>query len=150
MTSFLIDGMLGSLARWLRIAGYDSVYYSDKDDDALIQEAMNSHRVLLSRDKSLVQRATKKETIAIFVSSENIHDQLAQIKESLGLSIAPTLSRCPICNGELSLKTKGDVQGEVPESSLNAFNEFWMCDLCKRVYWKGSHWKKILEILGEN
>ncbi len=149
LTSFLIDGMLGSLARWLRIAGFDSVYHIDKDDDALIQDAKDSRRVLLSRDKVMIQRAVKMGVDAVFVSSENIREQLAQIKESLGMTLNPSLSRCPLCNGELSPKTKDEVRGDVPESSLNAFEEFWMCDLCKKVYWKGSHWAKILATIGE-
>ena len=149
ITSFLIDGMLGTLARWLRIAGFDSVYYIDKDDDALIQEAKDSRRVLLSRDKVMIQRATKMGVEAVFVSSEDIHEQLTQVKDNLRLSLVPSLSRCPVCNGELSLKTKDEVHDDVPESSLNAFDEFWMCSACNKVYWKGSHWANILATLEE-
>jgi uncharacterized protein with PIN domain len=142
--------MLGSLARWLRIAGFDSVYYSDKGDDALMQEENDSQRILLSGDRSMIRRATKLGVDAVFINSENIREQLAQIKESLGLSLVPSLSRCTVCNGELSQKTKDEVQGEVPKSSLNAFDEFWMCILCEKVYWKGSHWAKIMAPLEEN
>ncbi len=139
--------MLGSLARWLRLAGFDSIYYRDNDDDALIQEAMSSQRLLLSRDKSLIQRATKKGVDAVLVNRGKAREQLVQIKEYLGVVFSSSLSRCPVCNGELSLKTKAEVQEKVPESSLNAFNAFWMCKSCEKVYWKGSHWGKIIETI---
>ena len=147
LNSFLLDGMLGSLARWLRIAGFDSVYYPGKDDDALIQEAKDSQRILLSRDKLLIQRANKKGVNAILVSSEDTSEQLSQIKTSLSLNLVPSLSRCPVCNGELSQRVKEEMQDNVPEASLNTFDEFWGCVVCEKVYWKGNHWGKILETL---
>jgi uncharacterized protein len=147
LNSFLLDGMLGSLARWLRIAGYDSVYYPGKDDDALIQESKDSQRILLSQDKLLIQRANKKGVNAILVSSEDTSEQLTQIKTNLSLNLVPIMSRCPVCNGELSQRTKEEMQDNVPEASLNTFDEFWGCVVCEKVYWKGSHWGKILETL---
>jgi uncharacterized protein with PIN domain len=147
LTSFLLDGMLGSLAKWLRLAGFDAVYYRAKDDDELIQEAVDSQRLLLSRDKSLIQSAKKMGVDAILVNRGKAREQLVQIKEYLGVGFLPSLSRCPVCNGELFQKTKEEVQEKVPESSLNAFNEFWMCKSCEKVYWKGSHWENIIETI---
>ena len=146
---FLLDGMLGSLSRWLRIAGYDALYYKDKHDDDLIQEALDSNRVLLTRDRGLVNRAKKAGVTAFLVEGEDVQDQLVQIRNELTLVLNPTVSRCPVCNGKLSSRTREDVRDMVPESSLNAFEEFWVCNTCQKVYWKGSHWEKITETLGE-
>lgn len=146
-TKFLLDGMLGSLSRWLRIAGYDTKYYVDKDDRDLLREAFKTHRVLLTRDKLMVQRAEKMGVDTILVSSDKIKDQLNQIKKSLGLILVPSLLWCPLCNGELSPRTRDDLRSDVPEVSLNAYEKFWMCVDCQKIYWKGSHWKKIMETL---
>ena len=146
---FLLDGMLGSLARWLRIAGFDTIYYRDKDDDELVREALVSNRLLVSRDRGLVNRASRMGAMAVLVESEDVQNQLIQMKNELGLELNPMVSRCPVCNGELSLKTREEVKDIVPESSLNAFDEFWTCDLCEKAYWKGTHWEKIIETLDE-
>jgi uncharacterized protein with PIN domain len=146
---FLLDGMLGSLARWLRIAGYDTIYYRDRDDEDLIKEALTSNRILLSRDRELVNRASKRNVTAILVNHENVQTQLVQIKNELKLALRPSVSRCPVCNGELSKRTRDEVSNLVPESSLDAFDEFWTCDECGKAYWKGTHWEKITETLGK-
>ncbi len=148
MPSFLLDGMLGKLARWLRIAGFDSLYYRDKDDNELIQEALRSNRVLLTRDRELVKRATKRYAHILLIEPEDTISQLSQIKEVFDLTLEPSLSRCPVCNGGLVEESKENVSYRVPETSLNAFNEFWTCTECQKVYWKGTHWNKIQETLG--
>ena len=146
---FILDGMHGNLARWLRIAGYDVLYYRDKDDDELIREALASNRVLLTRDGSLVRRAKKAGVITLLMEGEKVHDHLAQIKKELYLEVNLVESRCPICNGELTKKTRKEVRFMIPVSILNAFDDFRICTTCEKVYWKGSHWEKITEILSE-
>ena len=146
---FLLDGMHGNLARWLRISGYDVIYYRDKDDDELIFEALASNRVLLTRDWSLEIRAKKAGVITLLMEGKKVRDHLAQIKKELSLEINPDESRCPICNGELTKKTREAVRFKVPEFSLNAFDDFRICKTCEKVYWKGSHWEKISKVLAE-
>ena len=147
MLSFLLDGMLGKLARWLRIAGFDTLFYRDKGDDELIQEVLESNRVLLTRDRELVQRATKRGVHVLLIEPEDAKSQLSQVKDVFNLTLEPSLSRCPVCNGILVEESKENVSDRVPETSLNAFDEFWACNECQKVYWKGSHWKKIKETL---
>ena len=147
MSSFLLDGMLGKLARWLRIAGFDTLYYRDKEDRELIKEALESNRVLLTRDRDLVLRAKKRGVRVLLINQEEAVSQLSQLKDIFDLTLEPSLSRCPICNGVLVEESKENVSDRVPESSLNGFEEFWACKECQKVYWKGSHWNKILETL---
>ncbi len=144
---FILDGMLGRLARWLRMAGFDTLYCRDMDDDSLISESHVSQRVLLSRDMNLIQRAKKRGVEAHLIESERVQEQLIQIKDQLGIDLKPSISRCPTCNGVLDEKTKEEVADKVPKDSLEAYNEFWVCRECGAVYWKGSHWGKILETL---
>lgn len=147
MPSFIVDGMLGRLARWLRIAGYDTLYYRDMDDGVLIEKSLESSRVLLSRDRELIMRAKKKGVDAVLLNDEPVDNHLELLKNTLNLNLSSLFSRCPTCNGELFQISKENIVDRVPETSLEAFNEFWECNSCRNVYWKGSHWKNIHETL---
>jgi len=141
--------MLGSLARWLRISGYDTEYRREADDDSLMEEACRKGRVLLTRDRVLVQRAKKSGIEAFLVSGENDAEQLGEIAAALGLELDPSCSRCPKCNGSLTRVEKEQVWDRVPEASLEAFDVFWVCGSCGGVYWRGSHWDQIVSTLEE-
>lgn len=147
MPSFLVDGMLGDLSRWLRISGFDTLYYRDKTDDELLSLAMGTGRILLTRDRDLHKRVIKLGANSVLVSGEGRSQQLQQLKDHLGLTFSPQFSRCPKCNGELTEISKENVADRVPETSLNAFDEFWGCLECLSVYWKGSHWDNIQKTL---
>ncbi|MBT6603760.1 hypothetical protein HOB36_01575 [Candidatus Bathyarchaeota archaeon] len=145
--SFILDGMLGSLARWLRIAGYDSIYFRGLDDNLLLVEIMSFSRIMLTRDRELFQRSQKLGLRSMYLESEEVKVQLSHLKTELGVELSATNSRCPRCNGSLRKTPKADVQDLVPAESFNAFDEFWVCGTCSRAYWKGSHWEKIRETL---
>ena len=146
--AFIVDGMLGTLARWLRIAGYDVIYFRGLDDDLLLKKTKESARVMLTRDWELYQRSLKLSLRSIYFESEEVVAQLTHLKRQLSLKLVVSNSRCPRCNGLLAETPKSDVDGLVPAESFNAFEEFWVCGDCSRVYWKGSHWVKIRETLG--
>ncbi len=146
--AFIVDGMLGSLARWLRIAGYDSIYFRGLQDDLLLDETRNSSRIMLTRDRELYQRSLKLGLRSFYFESEEVKAQLSHLKRELGLELSATNSRCPRCNGLLKETPKADVQELVPAESFSTFDEFWVCGDCSRAYWKGSHWIKIRETLG--
>lgn len=140
---FLVDSMLGSLARWLRIGGYDAEYRRDAEDDSLMEEASKTGRILLTRDRVLVLRAKKRGVETILVEGEGEVEQLGALAAALGLELDPSNSRCPKCNGSLTRVSRDEVRDRVPEASLEAFNVFWMCGSCGGVYWRGSHWDQI-------
>jgi uncharacterized protein with PIN domain len=139
--------MLGSLARWLRISGYDTEYRREADDDSLLEEASRTGRVLLTRDRELAHRAGKRGVEAFLVEGEDEVTQLALLAAALRLELDPSCSRCPRCNGPLTRVEKDQVKERVPEASLEAFDEFWMCGVCGGVYWRGSHWDQIVSTL---
>ena len=145
--SFLLDGMLGGLARWLRIMGYDTLYYVDKEDDELRTQAKETGRILVTRDSGLYQRAVKNETQAVLIHQEQTTDQLKEIIKTLNLNTEQINTRCPRCNGRLEPIAKDKVREKVPEESFKAFDEFWVCLECGAVYWKGSHWDQIEKTL---
>ena len=146
--SFIVDGMLGSLARWLRIAGFDSIYFRGMDDDLLLEETSCSSRIMLTRDRELYQRSQKLDLRSIYLESEDTNAQLSHLKTELDLELSASNSRCPRCNGLLKVTPKAEVEDMVPPESFNAFDEFWVCGGCSRAYWKGSHWERIRATLG--
>ena len=141
--------MLGSLARWLRIIGYDTLYFVDKEDDELRDEAQESSRMLVTRDDELYRIAVKNGIDAFHIISEKTIDQLKELADGLGLKMVPLNTRCPKCNGVLESVKKEAVKERVPEVSFNAFKEFWVCTECNSVYWRGSHWVQIEETLNK-
>ena len=144
---FLLDGMLGSLSRWLRIGGYDTEYRKDTPDDALIEEAAREKRILLTRDEALVKRARKRGVEAIYIEKECDEKALSQLSTILGLTFDPAQTRCPKCNHAVNKVAKTAVTGKVPEGTFKTVDDYWACPSCGSVYWRGSHWPRIVETL---
>jgi len=145
---FLLDGMLGSLARWLRIGGYDAEYLKDTPDDDLMERAVREDRILLTRDEALVKRTRKRGVESIYIKNEGDEAALAQLTAELGITFYPTLARCPKCNHTVEKIPKAEVADRVPGGTYNSVEDFWACPKCGSVYWRGSHWPKIVETLG--
>jgi uncharacterized protein with PIN domain len=137
--------MLGTLARWLRLSGYDTVYYNDCEDNILLMEAKLDGRVLLTRDKELERRANRKNVKAFLVESSEYKKQLILVKSAYGLTLRPKSSRCSSCNGILRRIGKAHAKSIVPEKTYNTYDEFWVCESCCKAYWKGGHWDKIMQ-----
>jgi hypothetical protein len=140
--SFLLDGMLGSLARWLRMMGYDSKYLRDEEDGALL--AILGERYLLTRDKQLAQRAGPG---GYYLESDDLDDQLSAVVERFGLRLDLEPTRCTACNGPLEKVPKAQVREKVEEGTWSEHQDFWMCRECGKVYWHGAHWKNIRDRL---
>jgi uncharacterized protein with PIN domain len=136
--SFLLDGMLGSLARWLRILGYDSLYLKDEKDAELL--ALLGERFLLTRDRQLAQRAGPR---GFYLESDDLDAQLSAVVGRFGLRFDVERTRCTACNGPLEKADKELVRGRVAEGTWREHQEFWMCRRCGKVYWQGAHWKNI-------
>ncbi len=143
---FIVDSMLGRLARWLRIIGYDTTYYNNIRDDLLIERSLSEERWIVTRDTLLIKnRLLRGHT---FIRDNDPMDQLRQIVGELDLNIDKNLlTRCLECNTRLTRAPRTDVFGVVPEYIYSATREFFLCLSCKRVYWKGSHIKRIREML---
>jgi uncharacterized protein with PIN domain len=142
---FDVDEMLGSLAKWLRILGYDATYERDKKDDAIVEFARNESRLLLTRDKVLAKRMGGN---ALYVNSDVLDDQVRQVVRTFDLHFDEDRTRCARCNGPLQRIDKVEAEREAPERSLTMTDEFFRCDDCKKLYWKGTHWKMILARIG--
>src|SRR5208337_2029398 len=103
MTRFISDVMLGSLARWLRIMGFDTIYFRAIDDNELIKLARQQDRTLLTRDTGIARRKQIQQLILIHsnITSEQVKEVLSALNKG-GLSFPELSPRCPVCNGELA------------------------------------------------
>ncbi|MDH7555712.1 MAG: Mut7-C RNAse domain-containing protein [Candidatus Methanosuratincola sp.] len=135
---FVADAMLGKLARWLRIIGYDTEYLPSAGDDELISAAEGGGRLLLTRDGELFRRAVRRGVPAILIKSTAIVEELSEITRTLGLRLSGE-TRCPLCN---ELLVEGGDGPDVP-----ARGKVWECPRCRKFYWHGTHWLKINETL---
>jgi uncharacterized protein with PIN domain len=148
---FIADGMLGKLTRWLRMLGHDVHYFRDADDEKLIEIAESDNLVLLTRDHELFQRAVSQGTGAFFVDSADYVGQLADLAGRFGflLEVDLSVSRCPKCNGRIAAVAKDSVADQIPELTSAYYSDFWKCLGCGKVYWRGTHWKRIEKTLEE-
>ena len=139
---FLADSMLGTLAKWLRILGYDTTYYAHLDDNEIARLARAEERVLLTRDTAL---AGRKGLRCLFIESELLKEQLAQVLRTYALHAHQPFSRCPVCNTALEDVPKYEAWGQVPPFVYQTQDRFRLCPECNRFYWRGTHWRKMLE-----
>lgn len=141
---FLADSMLGTLAKWLRILGYDTAYDAHLDDHQLVRLSRAEGRILLTRDTSLSQR---KGLTCLLVESAVLEEQLAQVVRAFRLPLDHAFSRCPVCNAVLLDVSKHEAWGQVPPFVFQTQESFKLCAECNRFYWRGTHWQRMQESL---
>lgn len=141
---FIADAMLGRLARWLRIIGFDTLYSPDIDDRTLLKIARQEERYILTRDSHFHRKDIEN---CLLIQSNSLHEQIGQVVSELRLGPGPAM-RCPNCNGALkAVGQKEDVRDSVPEYVYMNFSRFQQCTMCSNVYWEGSHYRNIMEII---
>ncbi len=145
---FIADAMLGRLARWLRIIGYDVTYESSISDDDLIAKAIREHRVILTMDRKLTDRESARNSLLI--KSPSYKEQLKQVITHYNIDYKSGIfTRCLICNGLLEPVGKEKIKDKVPPYVYSTQDEFDICPQCGRIYWSGTHRVKMLGMLGE-
>jgi uncharacterized protein with PIN domain len=148
---FLLDGMLGKLARWLRMLGYEAEYMNDISDSDLLTMAKRDSLTLLTSDEELYRTAVARNIESFYVQGRTEPERLAALTERYGLSlqIDTSISRCPVCGWNIREVPKRDVEASVPAATFKVYRSFWVCTnpKCAKVYWHGSHWKRIEQTL---
>ncbi|HEX9677873.1 Mut7-C RNAse domain-containing protein [Nitrososphaera sp.] len=142
--AFLADAMLGSLARKLRILGFDTEYLADADDDEVLRRGIEQGRVILTADREFFKRIVKQGTRGVLVGGEGDLEDTAHILSKLRLTLedAEMGSRCAVCNGFLDLITR-DQAGGVPQGVLERRSRFYKCSNCGKIYWEGGHMERM-------
>jgi len=141
--------MFGGLTRWLRMLGQDVLYSTELSDNELLSLASGEGRVLLTKDLELYKRAVSRGIEAFYVEGEGETERLAKVARRYGLMLEIDMdrSRCPLCNAKLEETSKEQLKDKLQLNTYRHYNQFWRCPNCDQIYWQGSHWKKISQIL---
>jgi uncharacterized protein with PIN domain len=138
--------MLGRLARWLRVLGFDTAYDPSLDDTALVRLSDAEDRVLLTRDRHLLRELHPRR--AIEVTNDIPLQQLAALVASLDLSAPDELfTRCLLCNTPLDEVSPANARTVLPAAARELEGPFRRCPSCGRTYWPGSHVRRMKRAL---
>ena len=141
--AFIADVMVGKLARWLRVLGFDVLYSNKYEDDEIIRISDAESRLILTRDVALAARRPK--TQSLFIESGDYKEQVRQVVESLHLGEFKTFSRCLECNARLEEMAKEAAFERVPPFVYLTQERFARCPSCDRIYWRGTHTQDMLK-----
>jgi len=141
---FIADAHLGGLAHRLRLLGFDTLYDNHFDDHEIERLAVAQQRIVLTRDRQLLKR--RGITHGCFVRALQPQPQLREVFDRLDLArAAQPFTRCLSCNGMLRPAPKDSIAASVPAAVLERYPRFSICDGCARVFWEGSHWRRMRE-----
>ena len=145
---FLVDRMLGKLAKWLRMLGYDTLYYQGEDLHQLIHLARQEGRVILTRNTKLIPKRQEDRILRVREDDPTLQLRDLILKGYISLD-EKLFSRCLLCNTLLDEIQKGEVEGKVPDFIFHQQKEFFRCPQCGRIYWKGSHQENMQKKVDE-
>ena len=143
---FVADVHLGKLARHLRMAGFDTQWANDWDDDEIVRRSAADRRTILTRAKGMLRRADVER--GYFVRATQSEAQLGEVVRALQLEalVAP-FTRCRECNVDLEDVEKAEVIDRLPEKVRGFYERFKRCPGCDRVYWEGTHFARMKGVL---
>lgn len=137
--------MVGKLAKYLRMAGYDVLYKNTATDDEIIREALKTGRVILTRDSLMLTRKEFKKGVIkyLLIKDDKLKKQLEQVQSEYNFSLKPNLIRCVECNCKLIQVKKENVKNKVPPYVYKTQQNFMYCKKCDKYYWRGTHYRNI-------
>jgi uncharacterized protein with PIN domain len=143
---FVLDVHLGRLAGYLRLYGFDVLYGAGLEDATLSSISAREERILLTRDRGLLKR--KEVTRGYCLREQQPRRQLVEVLRRFDLlGAARPLSRCIACNGQLKSVRRHEVAGEIPADVAGMQDVFTRCRSCRRVYWEGSHFDRLVALI---
>ena len=148
MTRFLLTKELGRLAKWLRILGFDTAYFTENNPGTLMIQALRDNRTILTRNRRLPE---SRGIRIIQLKSETLKEQLQEVLTGLNiaLDVRHLFTRCIICNEELVAVDRKKIKERVPEYVYKTQRNFITCPQCHIIYWQGTHWGNVQGILKE-
>lgn len=149
---FIADNNVGKLAKWLRIIGYDTLFFDEKDDGKLIKIAIKEDRTILTRDTQIMERrlVASGKLKAILIKQDDPKAQLQEVVAKLNLDYHRNpFSLCLECNQPLMPKSREEVQKLVFPYVFKTQDRYMECPVCHRIYWQGTHWQRMSKELNE-
>ena len=152
-TRFVLDVHLGKLARYLRLIGLDALYRNDYDDPTIVLISRHQQRIILTRDRGILKTGTV--THGYWLRETDPREQLREVvrvfdlKGSIRKGNIKPFTRCLRCNGELRPVDKSEVVEQLPLDVREAYEQFVRCAGCDKVYWAGTHYQRMQEVVGE-
>ena len=143
---FIADVHLGRLTRYLRMMGFDVLYKNDFNDDEIVEISLNKKRAILTKDRGILKRS--EVTHGYWVRSTKVEEQVKEILNRFDLQKEiKEFSRCLECNELLKQIRKESIIRQLPPKVANSQNEFMHCPVCNKIYWKGTHYQKMLTFI---
>lgn len=145
---FVVDGHLGKLARYLRMLGFDALYDDQFQDKELMKISKEENRTILTRDLGILMHNSVVH--GYYVRSQVPPEQLKEVVQRFHLAPHITaFTRCMDCNGKLEGVTKEKVKDRLQAQTEQAFEDFYQCRQCFKIYWKGSHYERMERMISE-
>ena len=147
-SQFIADVHLGTLSRYLRLMGIDTLYSNDTSDADIVDTAISQQRAALTRDIGLLKYG--RLNYGYWLRSTDPDIQLSEVIRFFDLNnYFRPFTRCMNCNGLLDPVAKKDVESDLPPRVKEGFEEFRQCRECGQVYWKGTHYEKLVKKVKE-
>ena len=143
---FIVDNNVGKLAKWLRIMGYDTLFFDGSDDSHMVTLALAEGRVILTRDTEIMKRRVinSGRLKAVLIDSEEPERQMRQLVDTLDLKYRfRPFTLCLECNQPLIERHREEVKDRVPPHVYKTQNQYMECPACHRIYWRGTHWEAM-------
>ena len=143
---FIATFELGRLGRWLRLLGYDCDYFKEGRKGELVIRSLREERVILTRETGMSRFSG---TRMIRIKNDFVEDQLKQVLKTLRLKVNPEklFTKCTLCNSSIKGIEKDKIKDRVPPYVYKTQNDFKICAKCRKIYWKGTHWKLAADFL---
>jgi uncharacterized protein len=149
---FIVDVNIGKVARWLRMMGLDTLFFDGPDDGEMVKIALAEGRIIITRDTEFMKRraVASGRVTALLVSGDSPKLQMETVMNKLELSpkISP-FTRCIECNTVLQPIEKNEAELQVPPRVSEIQDNYMQCPACRRIYWRGTHWKAMNDKLHE-
>ena len=146
---FLVDRMLGKLAKNLRALGYDTLYYHGEDPRQLIEMARQQGRAILTRNTNVIPKRPGDEILTVEEDDPDLQVRSLIKRGVVSLDQARPFTRCLLCNALLKHIPRGEAEGKAPDFIFYHEKEFFQCPDCSRIYWRGSHHENMQKWLDE-
>lgn len=145
---FVVDANVGKLTKWLRLLGYDAVFFGGKSDGEMIALGLSEDRVVLTRDTHIFEWGIVRNgrVRALFISADDPETQMRQVVNDLRLEIpGKSFTRCLECGHLLKPIPKNEIEHRVPPYVFQTQDQFQECPGCGRVFWRGTHWRSMVD-----